>query len=139
MSSSYYSQIKVDKEIENPLDSVSCITSNSYHREGYGILVGSWDGFIRYYEIEGMHASKVLAKKWEYFLHHPVLACDINPDMLAIIGLANGDVIVVDIRNDRNAIGLGSHEAPICGVFWCQEYGMVLSLGYDTVVKCFNF
>ena len=51
MSTSYYSQYKTDKESENPLDTVSCITFNSFQNVGHSFLASSWDGFVRCYEI----------------------------------------------------------------------------------------
>lgn len=33
---------------------------------------------------------------------------------------------------------LGSHEAPICQVFWIQQYGVLMSLGFDSKLKFWN-
>ena len=59
--------------------------------------------------------------------------------MLVIAGLANGEIVVVDMTNVNNLIMLGSHDSPICKVAWCEEHKIVISVGYDNFIKCFNF
>ena len=116
---SYYSQYKTEKESENPFDSVSCIVFNPYERNVHGALVASWDGFLRYYEFVTTGANKLLDKKWECYFEHPVLSCDITPQMLVIAGLATGEIVLVDMANSNNKVLLGSHDSPICRVAWC--------------------
>lgn len=118
MSSYYSSQFKVDREQDNPLDTVTQITFNPYLRGTCAFLVSSWDGFVRSYALEVVGTSKLINKQWEYFFQHPVLSCDITSQMFVIAGLANGEIMMVDM-NTNNAMTLGHHEAPICRVFWC--------------------
>lgn len=49
-----------------------------------------------------------------------MLTCDIAKDNIIIAGLANGGVVAIDLMNKSNKIFLGSHNAPICRVFWCH-------------------
>ena len=64
---SYISQYKMSKEEDNPIDSVSQIVHNKYAHSTQGFIAASWDGFLRYYEIDGSISNKYFYKKWEYF------------------------------------------------------------------------
>lgn len=39
-------------------------------------------------------------------------------DKLVIVGLASGQIGVVDLQNSKNLMCIGSHNAPVCKVFW---------------------
>lgn len=32
-------------------------------------------------------------------------------------------------------MGLGSHDAPICGIYWLRREGCLMTLGFDNVIK----
>lgn len=108
MSSYYSPQYKVDREQDNPQDTVTQITFNPFLRGTYSFLVSSWDGFVRSYTLETVGSSKQINKQWEYFFQHPVLSCDITSQMFVIAGLASGEIVMVDM-NTNNSLTLGSH------------------------------
>ena len=120
---------------ENPLDTVSCLIWNPYSNNPE-FMTASWDGFIRYYTVYIPNSSSTfeVQRGWEMFLNHPVLCCDIHQDHIAFAGLANGDILCVNMP-DNQVMLLGKHEAPISGVFWIREKNCVMSVGIDNMVK----
>lgn len=53
-------------------------------------------------------------------------------------GLATGDIILVDMKNTQNCAPIGSHNAPICMLAWVDKFKVLLSLGYDDLLKVFS-
>ncbi len=78
--------------------------------------------------------SNEIDKVWEMFLQHPVLSVDMNENGIVFAGLASGDVVAVELSSG-NTFPLGTHEAPICGVFWVREKGCLMTLGYDNLIR----
>lgn len=52
--------------------------------------------------------------------------------------MASGQVGVVDIRNVNNVMVIGEHLAAVCGVFWVEKFEVVVTVGFDTLVKVFS-
>jgi WD40 repeat protein len=117
------------KETDMPLDTVSCIVWDVYRSDSL-FATGSWDGFIRIYSV----ASSEVNKAWQLFLNHPVLCIDFNPDGILLAGLASGDVVAIEMKSSKTVV-LGSHDAPICGVYWLREKGLVMTLGFDRLIR----
>lgn len=42
--------------------------------------------------------------------------------------------MAVNIPNGQKAV-LGNHDAPICGIFWIEEKGALMTLGFDNLIK----
>lgn len=49
-------------------------------------------------------------------------------------GLASGHIVAVDMANS-NIASFGMHDAPLAGVFWIKEKGILMSLGFDRFIK----
>ena len=49
-------------------------------------------------------------------------------------GLASGNIVAVDMTSS-NIASLGMHDAPVSGVFWLKEKGLLMSLGFDRSIK----
>lgn len=58
--------IKVDRESDNPMDTIQSIVWDPFDKTARSFFTCGWDGYVRYYVIEGV-SSKKLEKKWEYF------------------------------------------------------------------------
>lgn len=101
-------------------------------------LTCGWDGYVRAYEIEGTNLNRKLEKKWHYYFHHPITTMDLTADRLVIVGLATGQIGLVDMKNVNNVLLLGSHAAPICKVVWVEKYEVVVTFGYDCLIKVFT-
>ena len=127
------------KDSDQPLDTVSCLVWDSEsgrNGQDLGFLAGSWDGVVRYYQVKlnSQGSSGDVVKGWDIFLQHPVLSVDMNPDKIMFAGMATGDIAAVDMKN--NSIGrIGGHDGPICGVFWLQNFGCLVSLGFDNLIR----
>ncbi len=127
----YPSEIKA-KEKDLPLDTVSSIVWDVYNQDPI-FAATSWDGFVRLYMISN-NVSFELNKIFEVFLHHPVLCADFNDSGLLFAGLASGDVLVIEIKSG-SYMSLGNHDAPICGIYWINQFGLLMTLGYDNLIK----
>ena len=124
-------------EKAQPLDTVSSILWDPYHSDP-AFFSSSWDGHVRYYVIKATSSSVQIESGWEIFLQHPVLCCDISPDKVMFAGLATGDIAVIQMENS-NVGRMGFHDAPICGLFWLQEKGCLMSLGFDDLIRFWTF
>jgi hypothetical protein len=49
-------------------------------------------------------------------------------------GLANGDIVAIDVKNNNLGV-IGTHEAPVCRVFWDEKHNLLMSLGFDNQLK----
>ena len=103
------------KETDLPKDTVSAIVWDRFNRNETIFFAASWDGYVRMYCLNNNNSE--LAKGHEYFLEHPVLCMDINPNGCLFAGLASGDVVGVNISTGQKTT-VATHGAPICGVFW---------------------
>lgn len=65
-SYSSYNAIKIDRESDNPIDTIQSILWDPYDKTATSFFTCGWDGYIRYYQIEG-NSSKMLARKWDYY------------------------------------------------------------------------
>lgn len=63
---------------------------------------------------------------------------DVTSSKHVIVGLATGHVGVVDRQNINNMGLLGTHDAAICKVVWIEKHEVVLTLGFDYVIKVFS-
>lgn len=43
---------------------------------------------------------------------------DITSSRLVVVGLATGQIGLVDMQNTNNVLCLGAHLAPVCKVIW---------------------
>ena len=111
-------QIFKPQDKDQPLDTVSQILWNQYHGE-LAFFVASWDGTVRHYKLvmQGNSAEINLIQK--SFFKHPVLSIDISSDNILFAGLATGEVVKTKMETNE-ITKLGSHDAPICGVFYIQ-------------------
>jgi WD40 repeat protein len=142
-SSSYshnsrYTEIK-PRDRDQPLDTISCLMWDPFSSDP-ACIAGSWDGHVRYYIPKfssGGHSSGELDMPWHFFFQQPVLSIDMAPDNVLLAGLASGDIAAVDMRSNK-AVRVGGHDAPICGVFWLREKGIIMSLGFDNLVRFWN-
>jgi WD40 repeat protein len=136
-SSSYSSSNRTEEyrpvEKAQPLDTVSSILWDPYHPDP-AFFASSWDGYVRYYLVKGGMSSVQIDLGWEIFLQHPVLCCDINPEKVMFAGLATGDIAAIQMEKSSIA-RVGYHDAPICGLFWLQEKGCLMSLGFDDIIR----
>jgi mRNA export factor len=128
---SYSSDIKA-KEKDLPMDTVSSIVWDGYSQDPI-FAASSWDGFVRLYMVSN-NSSAELNKVFEVFLHHPVLCADFSGSGLLFAGLASGDVLVIEIQSG-NYMSLGNHEAPICGIYWVNQFSLLMTLGFDNLIK----
>lgn len=71
------------------------------------------------------------------FLEHPVIAMAMGKNFIAFAGLATGEIVAVDMANDQVG-AIGSHEAPICELFWIDNFSLLMSLGFDNKIKFWN-
>lgn len=65
---------------------------------------------------------------------HPVLAIDLADETVAIVGLASGELMALELTSG-SIVPLGMHQSPICGVFWIREKGCILSVGFDNLLR----
>lgn len=121
------------RDKDQPLDSVSSIVWDPFNPEPV-FATASWDGFVRLYKVNTNSTIHEVGKACEFFLHHPVLSVDFGGNGILIAGLASGDVVAVEIQSG-NYIQLGAHDAPICGVYWLNHYSLVMTLGFDNLIK----
>lgn len=121
-------EIRVN-ESDPPLDTVSCINWSQFSRDPL-FITGSWDGMVRIYSYSGNEYTKVK----EFYLDHPILAIDFADETIAVVGLASGDLIALELSTG-SMIKLGMHQSPICGIFWIKEKGCVLSVGFDNLLR----
>lgn len=63
---------------------------------------------------------------------------DVTPSRHIIVGLATGQVGVIDMKNTNNIGVLGCHEAPICKVVWVEKFETVITFGFDNLAKVFS-
>eukprot|EP00919_Chromeraceae_sp_WS-2016_P052244 GHVR01123895.1.p1 GENE.GHVR01123895.1~~GHVR01123895.1.p1 ORF type:complete len:107 (+),score=2.78 GHVR01123895.1:3332-3652(+) len=54
--------------------------------------------------------------------------------MLIFAGLATGDIVALNMRNNDIAL-IGTHNAPICFICWVKEINVLISLGFDNVMR----
>ncbi len=47
---------------------------------------------------------------------------DVTPTKLVIVGLATGQIGLVDMQNTNNVLCLGSHLSPVCKVVWIERF-----------------
>ena len=111
-------QIFKPQDKNQPLDTVSQILWDHSHSE-LAFFVASWDGTVRHYKFVMQGNSTEINLIQKYFFKHPVLSIDISSDHLLFAGLATGEVEMT--KMEINEIKkLGSHDAPICGVFYIK-------------------
>lgn len=129
-----FSELKaVDKE--QPLDTVSQIVWDQNSSNDLKFLVASWDGFVRFYGIRNdQYSGPKVERLWEMFLQHPVLCADFNEEGIVFAGLASGEIVAVQCLNSQSTT-LGTHSAPICGLYWIKQMRILMSLGFDQVIK----
>ena len=82
------------RESEQPLDTVSEIVWDRYKNDPC-FLTGGWDGFFRYYMVD----NKEVARLFEIFLEHPVLAIDVTDNNVGLAGLSSGHVAAINLQN----------------------------------------
>lgn len=121
------------KEKDQPLDTVSSIVWDPFNQDPI-FAASSWDGFVRLYMVTTSSSTQEVTKVCEFFLHHPVLCVDFSNNGMLFAGLASGDVVVIEIQSG-NYMPLGTHDAPICGVYWLSQYSIVMTLGFDNLIK----
>lgn len=121
------------KEKDQPMDTVSSIVWDPYNQESV-FAAASWDGFVRLYMVTTNTSTPDLVKAYEFFLHHPVLCVDFSSNGMLLAGLASGEIVVIDIQSG-NCMMLGTHDAPICGIYWLNQYSLVMTLGFDNLIK----
>jgi hypothetical protein len=63
---------------------------------------------------------------------------DITSQRLVIVGLATGQIGAVDLKNFNNVAMLGSHDSTICKVIWLEKFEILLSFGFDNLIKVFS-
>ena len=63
---------------------------------------------------------------------------DLTDKRIVIAGLCSGQIGMVDMTNINNVLCLGEHDAPICKVVWIEKFQIVVSFGYDNVIKVFT-
>jgi hypothetical protein len=52
--------------------------------------------------------------------------------------LITGDIVAVDMTNKKSQV-IGGHEGvAICKIFWLENYGLLMSFGYDQKMKFWN-
>jgi WD40 repeat protein len=132
-----YQVLRCEKDSDNPIDAVQTIVWDPFDRSYRSFFTGGWDGVARLYVIEG-NSTKRLEKCWEYFFYHPITTMDVTSQRLVIVGLATGQIGVVDANNVANVAIVGSHEATICKIIWIEKYEVLLSFGYDNLIKVFK-
>lgn len=54
-----YNSIKVDRESDNPSDSVQTILWDPFDRNARSFYTCGWDGYVRYYELEGTSSRRL--------------------------------------------------------------------------------
>lgn len=89
---------------------------------------------MRVYGVSSDNFGGKVNKLWDMFLQHPVLCLDYDHNGVAFAGLASGEIVAVQCQNSQ-ATTIGNHTAPICGLFWIREMNMLMSLGFDNLIK----
>ena len=119
---------------DQPLDTVSHIIWDKFSRDP-AFLAASWDGTVRYYTLKsGNNNSVEVDMAWSTFLQHPILSIDLSSNHIIFAGLATGDIAAVKMETGEVA-RVGSHEAPICGVFWMPDKECLMTLGFDNLIR----
>ena len=70
-------------------------------------------------------------------MEHPIISLAVGKSNIVFAGLASGEIFAVDMTNSQSA-AIGSHDVPICKLFWVNEYDLLMSMGYDQKIKFWN-
>lgn len=54
------------------------------------------------------------------------------------VGLATGQIGLVNIKNTKEVAMIGEHDTAICKIIWIENYQILLSFGFDNKIKVFS-
>eukprot|EP00210_Caulerpa_lentillifera_P003665 g3499.t1 len=93
------------------------------------LLVSSWDSHLRLYDVS---EDKCIVNLQ---LSSPILDCNFMDEKTAFSGGLDGQVLNHDFNREVPPIVLGNHQKPIKCVEYFMEKGLVVSCGWDKLVK----
>ena len=105
------------------------VTVLRFAERSHLLLAASWDTYLRLYDVAQQTCRASLK------LSTPILDCNFRDENVAFSAGLDGQVLSHDFESKVPPILLGNHQKPIKSVEYCAEKGLVVSSGWDRLVK----